>query len=298
MTGLAFDGRVAIVTGAGRGLGRAHALALARRGARVCVNDTGAELDGSGGSPDPAEAVVAEIRAAGGEAIADLNSVGTPEGGRAVVQAALDAFEQVDIVVNNAGILQDKTFAKLSPGMVEEVLAVHLAGAFWVTGAAWPHLRDRGYGRVVVTSSMGGYLGNFGQANYGAAKMGLIGLVKALAIEGERYGIRANAIAPAALTRMTESLGLPEAMRRMLPELVSPAVVFLAHESCPVSGEVLAVGGGRVGRVVIGETPGIVREALTAEDIREHWDQIADVTRFEELRSVPEGFDMFFRNFA
>ena len=298
MDDVTFDGQVAVVTGAGRGLGRAHALGLASRGARVVVNDVGGGVDGMGSSATPASEVVAEIEQLGGEAVADTTSVGSPEGGEAIVQRALDAFGRVDIIVNNAGILRDKSFGNMTPDMVRDVFNVHLEGTFWVTKAAWPHLRDQSYGRVIATSSMGGYLGNYGQTNYGTAKMGLIGFVKALAVEGARYGIKANAIAPAAYTRMNDELGLPEEAKRLTPELVSPAVLFLAHKDCPVSGDVLAVGGGRVARVVFGETEGFFDPDLTVEQVRDRWDDIADVGTFKELRTVEDGFEMFFKHFT
>lgn len=295
MEKLDWEGRVAIVTGAGRGLGRAHAIALAGRGARVVVNDFGGTSADGSAEESPARDVVDEIVAAGREAVADFNSVATPEGGEAVVQTALDAFGGVDVLVNNAGILRDVSFAKASPEMIQSVLDVHLGGSFWVTRAAWPVMRDRRYGRIVFTSSMGGWLGNFGQSNYGAAKMGLIGLMRALAVEGQRYGVLANAIAPAAYTRMNDSIGLPEKAKRLLPELVSPAVLFLTHESCTTNGEVLTVGGGRVARLVIGETDGIFEADLSPEDIVRRWEEIASAG-FSEPRSVEEGFELFWRH--
>src|SRR5687768_5519579 len=194
MADLTFDGKVAIVTGAGGGLGRAHALELARRGALVVVNDLGGSVDGTGSSESAAQKVVDEIRAAGGEAIPNFDTVSTPEGGEAIVRAAVDAFGRVDILINNAGILRDKSFANLTADLVEPVLDVHLKGAFFVTRPAWVHMREQGYGRIVNTSSASGIFGNFGQANYGAAKMGLIGLARVLAQEGAKYNIKVNAI--------------------------------------------------------------------------------------------------------
>ena len=206
MADLGFDGKVAIVTGAGGGLGREHALLLAKRGALVVVNDLGGAVDGSGGSETPAEQVVEEIKAAGGEAVADANSVATPEGGEAIVQTAIDAFGRIDIVVNNAGILRDKAFHNMTDDLVQPVLDVHLRGAFNVTRPAWGKMREQGYGRVVNTASSAGIIGNFGQASYGAAKMGLVGLTHVLAIEGAKHNIKANAISPIARTRMTEEV--------------------------------------------------------------------------------------------
>ena len=273
MAELRFDGRVAIVTGAGGGLGRQHALLLASRGASVVVNDLGGAVDGSGSSATPAEQVVAEITAAGGTAVADANSVATPEGGEAIVQTAVDAFGRVDILVNNAGILRDKSFAKMDLDAWDSVVAVHLRGAVCVTQPAWRRMREQRYGRIVNTSSASGLFGNFGQANYGAAKMGLVGLTKTLAIEGERDGITVNAIAPAARTRMTENLLGPLA-DRLDPALVSPLVAWLVHEDCTVTGEVFSCGGGRVARVFVAATPGMFDAAPTPEAVRDGWDAV------------------------
>ncbi|MFV0318724.1 MAG: SDR family oxidoreductase [Microthrixaceae bacterium] len=275
MSDLGFDGQVAIVTGAGGGLGRSHALELARRGARVVVNDLGGTVDGTGGSDSAAQKVVDEITAAGGEAVADHNSVATPEGGAAIVQSALDAFDTVDIVINNAGILRDKTFHNMTPELLEPVIAVHLLGAFYVTQPAWVIMREKGYGRVVNTSSNSGLLGNFGQANYGAAKLGLVGFTRVLANEGKAKGIRANAIAPVAKTRMTEDL-LGPLGDKLEPAEVTPTVIYLAHEDCPVNGEVYSVAGGVVSRYFIGLTQGWYSEGHSAEDVRDNFEQIRD----------------------
>jgi NAD(P)-dependent dehydrogenase (short-subunit alcohol dehydrogenase family) len=279
MSELGFDGRVAIVTGAGNGLGRAHARLLAARGARVVVNDLGGAIDGSGASSGPAADVVAEIEADGGEAVTSTDSVATPEGGAAIVQTALDGFGRVDIVVNNAGIVRDRAFHNMTPADVTSVLDVHVGGAFWVTLAAWPHLRDQGYGRVVFTSSASGLLGNFGQSNYGAAKTALFGLTRVLAAEGARRGIKVNAIAPMARTRMTGEL-LGDLADRLDPDLVAPVVGWLAHEDCDVSGEVFSVAGGRVARFFLGVTPGWFDPALTVEGVRDHMAEIRDETGY------------------
>ncbi len=281
---LGFDGQVAIVTGAGGGLGREHALLLASRGARVLVNDLGGSVHGDGSDLGPAEAVATAIRDLGGEAVADGHSVATPEGGESIVGAALEAFGRVDIVVNNAGILRDKAFHNLTPELLDPVIDVHLRGAFHVTRPAWVKMREQGYGRVVNTSSNSGILGNFGQSNYGAAKMGLVGLTRVLAAEGAKYGIKVNAIAPLARTRMTEEL-LGEAAEALDPSLVSPVVAFLAHESVPVTGEVYTVGGGRVARFFVGMTTGFTSRELTVEQVRDHFTQIRDETGY----SVPAG---------
>ena len=256
MTELGFDGQVAIITGAGGGLGKQHALLLASRGALVVVNDLGGAVDGTGADVGAAQLVVDEITAAGGEAVADANSVATPEGGAAIVQTAIDAFGRVDIVVNNAGILRDKSFSNMTSELFDPVIDVHLRGAFHVTQPAWKHMRERSYGRIISTSSSSGLFGNFGQANYGAAKMGLVGFTRVLSVEGAKYGITANAIAPFALTRMTESL-LGPLGEKVAPELVSPLVAYLAHESCTATGRVFSVGGGRVAEVFIGEAQGL-----------------------------------------
>jgi NAD(P)-dependent dehydrogenase (short-subunit alcohol dehydrogenase family) len=293
MADLGFDGKVAIVTGAGGGLGRSHALELARRGARIVVNDLGGTVDGSGGgSEGPAAQVVKEIEALGGEAVANRDSVATAEGGAAIVANAIEAFGRIDIVVNNAGILRDKAFHNMTPDLVDPVIDVHLKGAFNVTRAAWTHFREQNYGRVINTSSNSGLWGNFGQSNYGAAKMGLVGLTKVLAVEGAKYGIKANAIAPVAFTRMTADL-MPGLEDKLKPEYVTPIVVFLAHEDCPVTGDVYSAGGGVVARYFVGLTPGYVNPGHSAEDIRDNLDQIRDETGYivgtsnnDELRKL------------
>jgi len=273
MSTLRFDGKVAVITGAGGGLGRCHALELARRGARVVVNDIGAAADGGRETQTAAESVVAEITALGGTAVANADSVATRAGGAAIVQAALDSFGRVDIVINNAGIVRDAAFKNMTPEVVDPVIDVNLKGAFNVLHAAWPLLREQGYGRVVNTSSGSGIFGNFGQANYGAAKMGLVGLTHVLTIEGAKNGIAVNAIAPIARTQMTEA-ALGKTGDTYDPELVTPVVVYLAHETCDRSGHIYSVGGGRVSRVFIGLTPGITDRKLTAESIAESIDQV------------------------
>lgn len=282
MDELSFHGRVAIVTGAGNGLGRLHALELARRGARVVVNDVGGAVDGTGGSSSVADAVVAEITAAGGEAVASAHSVATPEGGAAIVQAAVAAWGRVDVVVNNAGILRDAAFKNTTSELLDPVLDVHLRGAFNVTRPAWALMSDQGYGRIVNTSSGAGLFGNFGQASYAAAKMGLIGLTRVLAIEGARKGIHTNAIAPIAKTRMTADV-MGAAADAYAPELVTPVVIYLAHESCDRNGNFYSVGGGTVSRVFIGSTGGIEHPDLTPEVIAAAIDQI-DATGEWRLR--------------
>ncbi|MCB9394782.1 MAG: SDR family oxidoreductase [Acidimicrobiaceae bacterium] len=292
MTQLGFDGKVAIITGAGGGLGRQHALLLASRGALVVVNDLGGSVDGTGSDKGAAERVVDEIKALGGDAVADTNSVATPEGGKAIVQTAVDAFGTVDIVINNAGILRDKAFHNMEPDLMNPVFDVHLKGAFHVTQPAWGIMREKGYGRIISTSSAAGIFGNFGQTNYGAAKMGLVGFTRVLAVEGAKYNIKANAIAPLALTRMTESI-MGALGDKLDPALVSPIVTYLAHEDCPVSGQTFSVGGGRVAHVFIGETQGYHQADLSPEDLRDNWGTVTDQTGYGVPNNLAEETAMF-----
>jgi NAD(P)-dependent dehydrogenase (short-subunit alcohol dehydrogenase family) len=274
MAELRFDGKVALVTGAGHGLGRSHALMLAGRGAKVVVNDLGGALDGTGASAGPAADVVELIGKNGGEAVASTHDVATPEGAKAIVDTAVDSFGRLDIVVNNAGILRDRSFGKMTVDEFDAVLAVHVRGSFLVSRAAFPFLKEQGYGRIVNTSSPAGLFGSFGQANYSTAKMGLVGLTKTLGIEGARANIKVNAIAPIAWTRMTETLLPAEFEAKFTAERVSTLVTFLAHEACEASGEVFSVGAGRVARVFVAEGPGWRQDDHTVEDIRDNWDAI------------------------
>ena len=292
MSTLGFDGKVAVITGAGGGLGRQHALLLASRGAFLVINDLGGSVDGSGSDASAAQKVVDEIVAAGGEAVANHDSVSTPEGGEAIIKTAVDAYGRVDIVINNAGILRDKTFHNMTPDLVDAVIDVHLRGAFNVTRPAWILMREQKYGRIISTSSAAGIFGNFGQANYGAAKMGLVGFTRVLAQEGAKHNIKANAIAPLALTRMTESL-LGPLGEKLEPGLISPIVAWLSHEDCDVSGEVYSVGGGRVARVFIGETPGYFKRDLTLEDVRDNWEQIRNTEGYAIPNGVPDETKLF-----
>ncbi|MGB9872439.1 MAG: SDR family oxidoreductase, partial [Anaerolineae bacterium] len=272
-----FDGRVAIVTGAGRGLGRAYALELARRGAKVVVNDPGVARDGSGEVTSAvADEVVAEIRALGGEAVANYDSVATPEGGERIVQTAIDAFGRVDILIHNAGILRDKSFANMTPEMWEAVLSVHLDGAYNVTRPAFLKMREQGYGRIVFTTSAAGLFGNFGQTNYSAAKMGVVGLMNTLKLEGEKYGIKVNTVAPLATTRLTEDVFPPEVQEQLKPEFVVPLVLYLCSDKCTDSGLILNAGGGVYGRAAVLATPGVrLGDGVpTAEEIRKNWARI------------------------
>ena len=290
---LGYDGKVAIITGAGGGLGRQHALLMASRGALVVVNDLGGAVDGSGSDKGAAQKVVDEIISLGGEAVADTNSVSTPEGGEAIVAGAVKAFGRVDIVINNAGILRDKSFHNMDPSLMNPVFDVHLKGAFHVTQPAFILMREQGYGRIVSTSSAAGIFGNFGQTNYGAAKMGLVGFTRVLAVEGAKYNIKANAIAPLALTRMTESLFSGAMAEKLQPGLISPIVAYLAHEECPVSGEVYSVGGGRVARVFIAETEGYHNPNLTMEDVRDNFTQIRNEEGYKVPANIGEETSMF-----
>ena len=287
MSEMRFDGRVAVVTGAGGGLGRSHALDLARRGASVVVNDLGGSVDGTGSSATAAGLVVEEIHAAGGKAVANHDSVATADGGRAIVEAALRAFGRIDILVNNAGILRDKAFHKMDAAMIDAVIDVHLKGGLFVSQPAFAQMRAQGYGRIINTSSASGLFGNFGQANYGAAKAGLAGLTRVLAIEGAGYGIKVNAIAPLAATRMTEDL-LGELAEKVTPQSVSPVVTYLAHEDCAVNGNIYSVAGGRVAQIFIAETNGVVLSELTAEAVRASLASIEDKADYLQPESLHE----------
>ncbi len=287
MNGLRYEGKVAVVTGAGQGLGRSHALFLASRGAKVVVNDLGGTTDGSGASQTPAQKVCDEIRAAGGQAVPNYDSVSTEAGAQAILGTAIDAFGRVDILVNNAGILRDKAFKNAVESDIRPVIDVHLWGTIWCTRAAWNRMLEQGYGRVVNTTSAAGLFGNFGQANYGAAKMGIVGFSHVAAIEGAKANVKVNVIAPAARTRMTEELLGPMA-EKLNPEQVTPVVGYLAHEDCEVSGEVFSCGGGRVGRIFVGAVPGYFNPQLTAEDVREHLAVIRDTSSFVVPRNAME----------
>ena len=276
MNPIHFDGRVAIVTGAGGGLGRTYALELAARGAQVVVNDLGGSVEGVGGDDSAAQKVVDEIKAAGGDAVPNYDSVSTPEGGEAIVKTAVDAFGKVDIVVNNAGILRDKSFLKLEWTDLDAVLDVHLKGAFYVSRPAFALMKEQGYGRLVFTASNATF-GNFGQSNYAAAKAGLIGLSNVLAVEGAKAGILSNVIMPVAATRMTEQL-LGDFGKLVTPESVTPMVVYLCSEACTTTHGAYSAAGGRYAKVFTGVAPGWFAGAgastTTADDIAEHMDAI------------------------
>ena len=282
---LDFNGRVAIVTGAGGGLGEQHALALAARGAKVLVNDLGGARDGSGGSETAAQAVVARIKAAGGEAIANGASVTDFDAVQAMVQQAMDAWGRVDILVNNAGILRDKTFAKMEIDDFRLVLEVHLMGAVHCTKAVWPIMAAQKYGRVVMTTSSSGLYGNFGQSNYGAAKMALVGLMQTLALEGAKYDIRVNCLAPTAATRMTEGLMPEEVLRALEPRAVSPAMLVMASEQAPTRA-ILCAGAGTFEAANITLTQGVWIGAQ--DDAAEQLAQRLDAVRDRQGEMVPE----------
>lgn len=276
-----FDDQVVIITGAGAGLGRAYAHLLASRGASVVVNDLGGDVHGLGGGQGPADTVVSEIEAAGGKAVASYDSVATPEGGQAIVSTALQTFGRLDALVHNAGILRDKSFLKLTPDDIRDVIEVHMKGAFWVGQPAFAVMKEQGYGRMVFTTSASGLFGNFGQANYGAAKTGLLGLMRVLSIEGERYGIHVNCVAPSARTRMTEDLLGPLA-DLLDPAHIAPLIAYLCSRQCEFTSEIISAGGGRFARVFLGLAPGWYggRDPVSPEELAARMETIFDTSGF------------------
>ncbi|SON59502.1 Putative short-chain type dehydrogenase/reductase [Mycobacterium simulans] len=271
--------RVVVVTGAGGGLGREYALTLAREGASVVVNDLGGARDGTGAGSAMADNVVAEIREAGGRAVANYDSVAEPEGAANIIKTALDEFGAVHGVVSNAGILRDGTFHKMSFENWDAVLKVHLYGGYNVIRAAWPHFREQSYGRVVVATSTSGLFGNFGQSNYGAAKLGLVGMINTLALEGAKYNIHANALAPIAATRMTQDILPPEIFEKLTPDFVAPVVAYLCTEECADNASVFIVGGGKVQRAALFQNDGTVFDKPpSVQDVAEHWAEITDLS--------------------
>lgn len=291
---LRFDDRVAVVTGAGRGLGRAYAHLLASRGAKVVVNDAGGNLDGDGTDDGPAQQVVAEITAAGGEAVACSASVATRDGGQEIIQTAVDDFGRIDILIHNAGNVRRGSLKEMSYEDFDAVLDVHLRGAFHVVRPAFPLMCEAGYGRVVLTSSIGGLYGNHHVANYAAAKAGVIGLSNVVALEGAAEGVRCNAIVPAAVTRMADGIDT-SAYPPMGPDLVAPVVGWLAHESCSVTGELFIALAGRVARAVIVESPGVSRPSWTIEEVGSHLDAIRYVEAPLIFPVVPNGHNEHIR---
>ncbi len=299
MADIRFDGRVAIVTGAGGGLGRQHALELARRGAKVVVNDLGGTMDGSGGSSEAAGKVVAEIEAAGGEAIANGSSVTDDAGVAHMIQSAMDKWGRVDILIANAGVLRDRSFSKMEIADFDFVMNVHLMGTVKPVKALWEIMKSQNYGRIVVTTSSTGLYGNFGQTNYGAAKLGIVGFMNTLKLEGQKNNIHVNAISPFAGTRMTENLMPPEIMSRIAPEFVTPGVVYLCSEEAP-TGVVLTAGGGAFAVAKLFETEGayLGTEHLTVEAVRDSWGKIADETGQKAYFNGGEQGQKFFRKMA
>lgn len=293
-----FDERVAVVTGAGRGLGRAYALLLAARGAKVVVNDVGGGIPGGDSDIGVAAAVAAEIVAAGGQAVANADSVATPDGGRTIVDTALGTYGRIDALVHNAGNVRYAPLTEMSYEDFDSVLDVHLRGAFHVVRAAFPVMREAGYGRVVLTSSIGGLYGNRNVANYAVAKAGVIGLSNVVALEGAEFGVRSNVIVPAAVTRLADGIDTSK-YPPMEPELVAPAVGWLAHESCSVSGEMLVALAGRVARAYIAETPGVYQPEWSIEDVGARIDEIRDINDSWLLPVVPSAHnDHIGRSFA
>jgi NAD(P)-dependent dehydrogenase (short-subunit alcohol dehydrogenase family) len=271
--------RVIVVTGAGGGLGREYALTLAKEGASVIVNDLGGSRDGTGAGHNMADEVVKQITDAGGRAAASYDSVAEPEGAESIIKTALDEFGAIHGVVSNAGILRDGTFHKMTFENWDSVLKVHLYGGYNVIRAAWPHFREQSYGRVVVATSTSGLFGNFGQTNYGAAKLGLVGLINSLALEGAKYNIHANAVAPIAATRMTEDILPKEVLEKLTPEYVAPVVSYLCTEENPNSASVFVVGGGKVQRVALFQNDGITFDKPpTVDDVAAQWDEITDLS--------------------
>jgi len=299
MADIRFDGKVAIVTGAGGGLGRQHALELARRGARVVVNDLGGAVDGSGGSSEAAKAVVSEITGAGGEAIADGASVTDEAGVANMVKAAMDAWGRVDILIANAGVLRDKSFAKMEMADFKFVMNVHLMGTVLPAKAVWEIMREQNYGRIVVTTSSTGLHGNFGQTNYGAAKLSLVGFMNSLKLEGQKNNVHVNAISPVAATRMTAAIMPPQIAERLKPDYVTPGVVYLCSEEAP-TGVILTAGAGVFALARIYETEGVYlgEGGLSVEEVRDNWAKIADPAGQQAYVNGGEQTQKFFRRMS
>lgn len=296
MSDIRFEGRVALITGSGNGLGRAYAKAFAARGAKVLVNDLGGLAGGGGRDPAVAQAVVDEIRSAGGEAVANGDSV---EDGARIVQSALDHFGRIDILINNAGVLRDAAFHKMSDEDWHTICRVHLNGSFWVTRAAWPHMRGQAYGRIVMTASGAGVYGNFGQANYAAAKLGLFGLAQSLAIEGRARNVLVNTIAPVAASRLTETVLPKDVLAAIDPELVVPLVLLLGSDACGSSGQLLEVGGGCIARLrwersnPIAFAPG---KGFTPEQVAAQWQTLQSFSNGDHPETVADSFGLIARH--
>ena len=299
MADIRFDGKVAIVTGAGGGLGRQHALELARRGAKVVVNDLGGAVDGSGGSSEAAGKVVEEIKALGGEAIANGSSVTDDAGVALMVKHAIDAWGRVDILIANAGVLRDKSFSKMEISDFEFVLNVHLMGTVKPVRALWEIMREQNYGRIVVTTSSTGLYGNFGQTNYGAAKLALVGFMNSLKLEGQKNNIHVNAISPVAATRMTENIMPPQIAAQLKPDYVTPGVVYLCSEEAP-TGAILTAGAGAFAMARIFETEGVFlgEGGLSVEEVRDNWAKITDAGGQQAYVNGGEQTQKFFRKMS
>jgi NAD(P)-dependent dehydrogenase (short-subunit alcohol dehydrogenase family) len=288
-----FQNKVAIITGAGHGLGRSYALFLASQGAKVVVNDLGGAGNGTGKSEAPAQRVAEEIKASGGKAVANMESVAEVQGAQRIVEDAIKHFGSVEILINNAGILRDRTFLKMPLTDFELVLKVHLLGSVYVTRAAFPFMKDRRYGRIVMTTSAAGLFGNFGQTNYSAAKMGVVGFMNALKLEGEKYNILTNTIAPLAYTRLADPSGVfpDEIVPLLKPKLVTPLVAYLCSEECRASGDIISAGGGHFAGVQMMQSPGLrfdPREEITPETIAERYDAILDMDGAIPIRSAKD----------
>ena len=296
---LRFDGKVVAITGAGNGLGRTYALQIARRGGKVVVNDLGGAVDGQGSDAAAAQQVVDEIRAFGGEAAPNFASVATELGGRSITQTALDTYGRIDAVIANAGILRDRSFSKMSLAELDIILDVHLRGTIFTIQPAFNWMRENGGGNIVVTTSPSGLFGSFGQANYGAAKMGIVGLMRAVAIEGIKPGIKINALAPTAATRLTATAGMPGAAGDTDPAddpmstaRVSPLALALAHESCPATGEIFNAGCGWISRTVVAVNEGVVLKDFTPEALAADWAAIRDDSHLRVPRDGGDYWNM------
>jgi len=291
MNKISFDGQVAVITGSGGGLGKAYALLLAERGAKVVVNDLGGSFDGMGADTTPAQMVVDEIKASGGEAVANYDSVAEWESAQRIIQTAVDNFGRMDILINNAGILRDKSLAKMQIEDYHKIIAVHLDGTFFCTKAAYPFMKEQAYGRIVSTASSAGLYGNFGQVNYGSAKMGIAGMMNCVAQEGARYNINANTIVPTAGTRLTFTVMPEEAISNVKPEYVAPMVAWLCSKNCSESGKIFSAGGGYFSRVAVVEGAGVTFDPdkeMTVEMIDQSIEQINELKEAQEFSSAME----------
>ena len=293
MSGINFENKTVVVTGAGNGLGKAYAFEFANRGANVVVNDIGGSVTGDGSENAPADVVVEEINYSGGSAVANYDSVATKQGGESIIESALSNFGSVDAVVNNAGILRDKSFAKMEEDDLNAIIDVHLKGTFFVCQPAFIQMKEQGYGRFVNVSSPSGLFGNFGQLNYGAAKMGIVGLTNVLAIEGAKYNIKANVIAPNAATRMTETLFGEDMSKLLTVDNITPLVVYLASEQCEITHEIFSAGGGRFARIGISTDVGYFNATAKAEDIFANIDEIRDLSNSIYPTSLADELPLF-----